>query len=86
MPVDDNITTIEANWRSVLLTLDDALNDLAAFDERLLRIVELRALVGLSVPEIAAALNISESTVKREWQIAKLWLLRELSRGKANGE
>ncbi|MFZ0479499.1 MAG: ECF-type sigma factor [Terriglobales bacterium] len=83
--VDDNITTTGADWHSVLLTLDDALNDLAAFDERLLRIVELRALVGLSVPEIAEALNISESTVKREWQIAKLWLLRELSRGNANG-
>lgn len=82
--LDESIAT-ELNWHSDLITLDDALHDLAAYDERMLRIVELRALVGLSVAETAAALNISERTVKREWQMARAWLLRELSRGKSNG-
>jgi DNA-directed RNA polymerase specialized sigma24 family protein len=75
----------EPNWHAVLVTLDDAMHDLSTFDERLLRIVELRAVFGLNVAETAAALNISESTVKREWQIAKAWLLRELSRGTTYG-
>ena len=81
---DDKIA--DPNWHAALISLDDALRDLGAIGERMLKIVELRAFVGLSVAEIAEALNISESTVKREWQIAKVWLLRELSRGKTNGE
>jgi DNA-directed RNA polymerase specialized sigma24 family protein len=47
---------------------------LGAIDERLLRVAELRAVMGLEVPEVAAALGISEPTVKRDWQRAKAWL------------
>lgn len=83
--VDDYHSGLTSNQRASLVTLDDALRDLAAFDERMLRIVELRALVGLSVEETAAALNISERTVKREWQMAKGWLLQELSRSNNDG-
>ncbi|MFZ0478739.1 MAG: ECF-type sigma factor [Terriglobales bacterium] len=83
--IDDRHTILEPSRRLDLVTLDDTLNDLAAFDERMLRIVELYALVGLSMKETAEALNISERTVQREWQIAKAWLQRELSKGKSNG-
>ncbi|MEY2485114.1 MAG: hypothetical protein QOH39_762 [Verrucomicrobiota bacterium] len=61
--------------------LDSALRHLETVDPRQGQIVELRFFGGLTVHEIASALEISVSTVKREWAIAKLWLRRELSRG-----
>ncbi len=85
IPLDDYHSALTPVQQASLITLDDALRDLAAFDERMLRIVELRALVGLSVEETAEALNISERTVKREWQLAKGWLLQEFSRSSASG-
>ena len=63
-----------------LLALDDALARLAALDERQARIVELRFFAGLGVAETAAALGISERTVKREWSVARGWLRAELGR------
>ena len=62
--------------------LDAALNDLEALDPRQAQIVELRFFIGLTVPEIASLLEISPATVKREWSTAKVWLRRELSRGR----
>ena len=68
--------------RSVdLVALDDALKDLATFDERQSRIVELRFFGGLTGEEIAEVLEISPRTVKREWRLAKAWLRRELVSG-----
>lgn len=61
-----------------LSALDDALNELAAFDERQSKIVELRFFGGLSLEEIGAALKISPRTVQREWSLAQAWLYREL--------
>ena len=61
-----------------LLGLDRALEALAAVDERKSRVVEMRYFGGMTVEETAAALEISTDTVKREWRLAKLWLLREL--------
>lgn len=63
-----------------LIALDDALKDLAAFDPRQSRIVELRFFGGLELDEVAEALGVSVSTVKREWNIAKAWLFNQLSR------
>jgi RNA polymerase sigma-70 factor, ECF subfamily len=63
-----------------LVALNDALNELATFDERQSRIVELRFFGGLSLEETAEALNISPRTVQREWSLAQAWLYRELSR------
>jgi RNA polymerase sigma factor (TIGR02999 family) len=63
-----------------LVGLDDALKDLAKFDERQSRIVELRFFGGLSVEETAHVLQISPATVKREWTAAKAWLFREMTR------
>jgi RNA polymerase sigma-70 factor, ECF subfamily len=64
-----------------LIALDDALNALAAFDERKSRIAELRYFGGLSVEETAEALSVAPVTVMRDWRLAKAWLYRELSQG-----
>jgi RNA polymerase sigma factor (TIGR02999 family) len=65
-----------------IIALDDALEALAAFDERKSRIVELRFFGGLSVEETAHELGVSSDTVLRDWKLAKAWLLRQL--GQAN--
>jgi RNA polymerase sigma-70 factor, ECF subfamily len=66
-----------------LVALDDALDVLALHDERKARVVELRFFGGLTNEEIAAALEISMDTVTRDWQMAKLWLRRELRKAGA---
>lgn len=63
-----------------LLAVDEALTRLAALDPQQARIVELRIFAGLTVEETAAALNISPATVKRDWSVAKAWLMRELQK------
>ena len=64
-----------------LLALDVALEQLAAVDERKCRIIEMRFFGGLSVEETATALHVSTDTVKRDWRIAKLWLLDAIEKG-----
>ncbi len=64
-----------------LVALDDALNHLSQFDEQQSRIVEMRFFGGLSIEEIGEVLGISRSTVKREWNVAKAWLTRQMKRG-----
>ena len=63
-----------------LVRLDDALNALAAFDSRKARVVELRYFGGLSVEEAAQVLKVAPITIIRDWNVARLWLLRELER------
>jgi RNA polymerase sigma factor (TIGR02999 family) len=63
-----------------LVELDDALNALAVVDPRKAQVVEMRYFGGLSVAETADALHVSPGTVLRDWRLAKVWLLRELSR------
>ena len=62
-----------------LVALDDALEDLARVDARKSQVVELRFFGGLSVEETAEALKVSSETVTRDWRLAKVWLLREIS-------
>ena len=64
------------------VALDDALTALAAVDERKSQVVEMRFFGGLTLEETAEALQVSRDTVKRDWKMAKLWLLRELRGGK----
>ena len=61
-----------------LVALDRALEKLAEVDHRKSRVVEMRFFGGMSVEETAEALHVSEDTIKRDWRLAKLWLLREL--------
>jgi len=65
-----------------LVALDDALQALSEIDHRKGRVVELRFFGGLSVEETAKVLNIAPNTVLRDWRFAKIWLKREMSKGK----
>ena len=62
-----------------VLALDTALEKLAALDPQQAKIVELRYFGGLTVEEVAEALEISPATVKRHWTVARAWLHKELS-------
>jgi len=61
-----------------VVALDRGLEALAAVDARKSRTIELRFFGGLSLEETAEVLHVSVDTVKRDWRLAKLWLLREL--------
>jgi len=74
--------TISVNQDATdLLALDEALTRLAAIDPRKERVVELIYFAGLDQKEVAVVLEVAEKTVQRDWQMAKMWLLRELSAG-----
>ncbi|MFT7464266.1 MAG: RNA polymerase sigma-70 factor (ECF subfamily) [Pseudohongiellaceae bacterium] len=62
-----------------LAALDDALTDLAALSPRQAKVVELRYFGGLTAPEAAQVLDVSERTLHREWSLARAWLRRALS-------
>ena len=64
-----------------IIALNDALTKLEAIDERKSKVVELRYFGGLTVPEVAEVLKVSEITVMRDWAFAKAWLLREMQNG-----
>ena len=74
-PSDDQLPDI--------LALDEALQRMEQFDPRMGRVVELRFFGGLSVDEVATALQVSPSTVVREWTAARAWLLLELGPGES---
>ena len=76
--------TISTEKDADLVLLDEALTELAKFDERKAKIVELKFFGGLSVEETAEVLKVSGITVIREWQKAKAWLYRELSKANEN--
>jgi len=63
-----------------VIALDEALKTLSQIDEQQGQIVEMRFFGGLSIEEIGEVLGISRSTVKREWNVAKAWLVREMRR------
>jgi len=64
-----------------VVALDEALTRLAEFDPQQSRLVELRFFGGLSIEEAAGVLGVSRTTVKRNWNLSKAWLARELRRG-----
>ena len=69
-----------------LVEIDQALTRLAALDERLARVVELRFYAGLSVVETAEVLGVTDRTIKRDWQAARAFLYRELHSDPSPGE
>jgi RNA polymerase sigma factor (TIGR02999 family) len=77
--IDDVQISIEERADSILY-LNQALEQLEQLDEQQAHVVEMRFFGGMNNQEIAEALNISERTVGREWQAARLWLYRELTR------
>lgn len=64
-----------------LLMLNEALDALARLDERQARIVELKYFGGLSEEEVATVLSLSRATITREWQSARAWMYRRLTKG-----
>jgi RNA polymerase sigma factor (TIGR02999 family) len=62
-----------------VIALDRALDELAALEPRLARVVELRAFAGLTLQETAVALDVSHATVERDWAMARAWLYRRLT-------
>lgn len=78
----DEALVVAAEPTQDFVALDDALTALAAIDARKSQVVEMRFFGGLTGDEIAEALKVSPDTVKRDWRIAKLWLLRELRGGR----
>ena len=80
--VDLDVSLALPQIRSVdVVSLDDALKDLARLDEQQSLIVELRFFGGLTTEEAAELLGISRSTAKREWSVAKAYLTRQMKRG-----
>ena len=63
-----------------LVALDEVLTELAKLNERQSKIVELKFFGGLTEDEIAEVLKISPATIRRDWQVARAWLYRELAR------
>lgn len=74
----EDVLVIPIQEQIDLLALDDALEHLAAYDERKCKVVEMRFFAGLHAREIALVLKTTEATVRRDWIIAKGWLFRYL--------
>lgn len=81
--LDPSIVARSQNKGIDLLALHEALDKLAKLDRQQSQIVELRYFGGLSIEDTSEFLGISPATVKRSWASARLWLLREMSRGEA---
>lgn len=67
-----------------VIALNDALDDLAKFDPRKSRIVEMKFFGGLTTEEAAEVLKVTPRTIEREWRKAKAWLNRAISKGEKN--
>ena len=78
MPLDEVLLVAEARGIEVL-ALDEALDTLALIDKRKSRVIELRYFGGLNIDETAEVLGVSVDTVKRDFRMARAWLLAELS-------
>lgn len=84
-PLTLNEAMVAARHQPVeLIELHDALDRLAEIDARRSKVVELRYFGGMSITETAEALDLSPATVKRDWEVARLWLFRELRQGEAD--
>jgi RNA polymerase sigma factor (TIGR02999 family) len=78
VPLDDVLLMAQERGIEVL-ALDEALDALARIDGRKGRVVELRYFGGLSIEETAEVLGVSVDTVKRDWRMARAWLIAELT-------
>lgn len=80
LPLEEVALAVSEEKSVDLIALDEALTRLAQKDEQQARVVELRYFSGLTLDETAEALGISRATAAQDWQIAKTWLRRELTR------
>ncbi|MEP6900531.1 MAG: sigma-70 family RNA polymerase sigma factor [Actinomycetota bacterium] len=75
----DDVNDLAAETEVDLIFLDNALKELAEFDATQARIVELKFFGGLTNEEAAEVLGVSDSTIKREWRMARAWLTTKLT-------
>ena len=80
LPLEEALLANADGTNVDLIALDEALGKLAKLDPRQKQLVELRYFAGLGIEDSARMLNISRATATREWQVAKAWLYRELTR------
>ncbi len=80
LPLDEALSVETKETGVDLIALDEALNKLAKFDEQQARVVELKYFSGLSLEETADVLHISRATVARDWEVARAFLHRELTK------
>lgn len=78
--LDETVRAVPAPDCEIIM-LDDALRELAGLDARQAEIVELKYFAGLSEAEVAAVLSLSRATVTRDWQSARAWLYRRITKG-----
>jgi len=83
-PVSLDQSLVVSSPSTDLVAVDDALRAFAEVDARKAQVVELRFFGGLTEDEAAAVLKVSPETVRRDWKLAKAWLLRELSGDRRN--
>jgi len=83
LPLDEDLVFSPLK-SAALIALDDALNEMAGFDPRKVKVVELRYFGGMTVEETAEVLGVHPKTVTRDWAMAKAWLKRELCTKSAN--
>ena len=76
----DNVFAYEWRQADSFLSLNEALDRLQEFDPRLCSVVEMRFFAGMTEEEISDVLKVSVRTVKRDWQFARDWLYREMTR------
>ncbi|HLY17690.1 MAG TPA: sigma-70 family RNA polymerase sigma factor [Bryobacteraceae bacterium] len=79
--IPDQVPAPDSMRAAELIELDDALTSLSQLDPRRARVVELRVFGGLTMEEAAEVLGLSAQSVRRDWKLAKAWLLRAMSRG-----
>ena len=77
--LDEALALSKPGWQERVIDVDNALKKLAAFDERMAKVIEFRYFAGMTETEIALHLNISDRTVKRDCKAARAWLQGELS-------
>ena len=80
LPLEDALLAAADEANVDLIALDEAMKKLARLDPQQERVVELRYFGGLSLDEAADAMSISRATAARDWQVAKAWLHREMTR------
>lgn len=78
MPIPDEIATVVNDLEIDVLDLNDALEELNELNPRHVQVVEMRFFAGMSIDETAAILNVSPSTVKGDWRMARAWLLSRM--------
>lgn len=81
LPLHEGVDVPAVEMAAELIALDDALRELSRLDQRASEVVQLRFFGGFSLDEISKVLNVSERTVRRDWDFARFWLVRELQNG-----